>query len=436
MNTVLIRSGLMVNTILVHESQPRVVELTVEQADVLQKLGVELKGSVAFYRDADIDSFGEEVVGESGVEEQSESSVITCTHIRDNKYRVKVANAVGAVALPGASLHIEPKIHISHFAHLAKKAVAQHRSSSERVSIDSLDTFWELVATWCVASVEKIYRSGLLSDYREETDDLSVVRGRVNVRRTAEMFLHGHLAANCTFDEFDVDNSLNRVLRRAMSFISSTSWLQDVELKKRASRMDRAIEGVGALQHSDLGVKTDRRSRHYAEALDLSLRVLGPVGTNVFAGAGAGRTFLIPTPGLMEEGMRAVLTDGLFPVGVKSGKKVVSQSPYFSVNPDLVFNGGVITGDVKYKIASRIWVRSDVSQAALFATGYKASAALIATFSNTPGIADLEIQLGDLLVKRFVWCTDEELDPVEVEADFIDRVREFVSRYVGLVAVA
>jgi 5-methylcytosine-specific restriction endonuclease McrBC regulatory subunit McrC len=424
------------NTILVHESQPRVIELTVEQADVLRKLGVELKGNVAFYRDVDVNTSGEEVEGDSSREDRSESAVITCTHLRDNQYRVKVANAVGAVALPGASLHIEPKIHISHFAHLAKRAVARHRSSSERVSVDSLDTFWELVATWCVSSVEKIYRAGLLSDYREESDDLSVVRGRVNVRRTAEMFVRGQLAANCTFDEFDIDNSLNRVLRRAMGFISSASWLQDVELKKRAARMDRAMEGVGPLQHGDLAVKTDRRSRHYSEALDLSLRVLGPVGANVFAGAGVGRTFLIPTPGLMEEGLRAVLADGLSQVSVKAGKKVVSQSPFFSVNPDLVFNNGVITGDVKYKIASPMWVRSDVSQAALFATSFQASAALITTFSNMSGIADLEMQLGDLLVKRIVWCADEELDPLEVEIDFIDRVRLFVSRYVGLVAVA
>lgn len=436
MNTALIRFGLMDNTILVHESEPKVVELTVEQAVVLRKLGVELKGNVAFSRATDIGTLSEDTDGDSGVKEQSESSVITCTHIRGIKYQVKVANVVGAVALPGASLHIEPKIHISHFAHLAKRAVARHRSSSERVSVDSLDTFWELVAAWCVTAVEEIYRAGLLSDYREETDDLSVVRGRVNVRRTAEIFVHGQLAANCTFDEFDVDNSLNRVLRRAMGFISSASWSQDVELKKRASRMDRAMEGVGTLRHGDLVVKTDRRSRHYAEALDLSLRVLSPVGANVFAGAGAGRTFLIPTPGLMEEGLKAVLTEGLFPVKVKSGKKVLSQSPFFSVNPDLVFSGGVITGDVKYKIASRMWVRSDVSQAALFATGYKASAALIATFSREPHIADLEMYLGNLLLKRFVWRADKEMDPADVEADFVDRVREFVSRYVGLMAVA
>ncbi len=432
----MIHFGLMAKTIIVHESQPCVVELTVGQAEVLHQLGLTLKGNAAFYGDAQIDTVVEEDESASDASEQFESRVITCTHIQGNRYRIKVANAVGAVALPGASLHIEPKIHVAHFAHLAKRAVARSRSSNESISVDSLDAFWELVATWCVASVEKIYRAGFLSDYREESDYMAVVRGRVNVRSTAERFLKGQLAVSCTFDEFDIDNPLNRVLRGAMRFISSASWLKDVDLKKRASRMDRAMEGVGSLLHGDLGVKTDRRSRHYGEALDLSVRVLSSVGANVLAGAAKGRTFLIPTPGLIEEGLRAVLAEGLSPVKVKSGKRVISQSPYFSVNPDLVLNDGVVTGDVKYKIASGVWVRSDVSQAALFAAGYKASAAVIATFSKTLDVTDLEMQLGGLLIKRFVWCADEGSDPVQAEADFVARVRDFVTDYVGLVAFA
>ena len=421
----------MTDTILVHESQSRIVELTEEQARVLQQLGIELRGNASFYGDVDD---GDSIETEDSTEKR-ESRVITCTYLRDNKYRVTVANAVGAVALPGASLHIEPKIHISHFAHLAKKAVGRSRSGSESVSVDSLDTFWELVATWCVSAVEKIYRAGLLSDYREVRDDLSFVRGRVNVRPTADLFIRGRLAAKCTFDEFDIDNSLNRVLRRAMSFISSATWLQDANLKKRAARMDRAMEGVGPLVHGDLLVKTERRSRHYDEALDLSLRVLGPVGANVLSGVGAGRTFLIPTPGLMEEGMRVLLSEGLAPVSVKAGKKIVSQAPYFSVNPDLVIQNGVVTGDVKYKIASNAWVRSDVSQAALFALAYEADAAFIATFSHDE-VADIEMQLGDLALKKFVWCANQDCDPVDVEEDFVRRVREFVFPYVGLSAVA
>jgi hypothetical protein len=83
-----------------------------------------------------------------------------------------------------------------------------------------------------------------------------------------------------------------------------------------------------------------------------------------------------------------------------------------------------------------VWVRSDVSQAALFAAGYKASAAVIATFSKTLDVTDLEMQLGGLLIKRFVWCADEGSDPVQAEADFVARVRDFVTDYVGLVAFA
>ena len=426
----------MVKTITVSESTSHNVELTVEQAEVLCRLGQDLKGNAAFYRDVRIDAAAAEEEGDGGGVEKAESRVISCTHVQGNEYRIRVANAVGAVALPGVSLHIEPKIHISHFAHLAKKAIARSRLRNESISVDSLDAFWELVATWCVTSVEKIYRSGLLSDYREETDYLALIRGRVNVRSTAEKFLKGQLAVNCTFEEFDVDNALNRVLRGAMGFISSASWLKDVELRKRASRMHRAMEGVGSLQHSDLGVRTDRRSKHYGEAIDLSLRVLGSVGASVSAGFGKGRTFLIPTPGLMEEGMRVALAEGLSPMSVKSGKKVISQSPYFSVNPDLVFDDGTVTGDVKYKIAGHEWVRNDVSQAALFASGYRASAAVITTFAKALDVVDLDLRLGDLHLKRFVWCAVEGLDPVQVESDFVARVGDFVMGYVGLLDVA
>ena len=134
--------------------------------------------------------------------------------------------------------------------------------------------------------------------------------------------------------------------------------------------------------------------------------------------------------------MRAVLAEGLAPMSVKSGTKVISQSPYFSVNPDLVFDYGTVTGDVKYKTAGHEWVRNDVSQAALFASGYKASAAVITTFAKSLDVVDLEMRLGDMHLKRFVWCAVEGLDPAQVESDFVARVGDFVMGYVGLLDVA
>jgi hypothetical protein len=418
----------MSNSLSLSEASTQRVRLSVEQAAELQRLGRELRGNKLFYRDIEETDEDEE--------EKKEASVISCTRIHDDVYSVKVSNAVGAIGLPGLTVSVLPKIPVEHFAHVAKRAVAQSRMGFEEVSVGSLDAFWELIANWCVTSVEKVLRAGLISDYRPETDDLSLVRGRVDVRRTTQNFVQGRLQARCTFDEFDINNSLNRVLRTAMRVIASTSRVSDETLKKRAARMDRAMEGVGQLERADLGVRTDRRSHRYTDALDFSLRVLGPLGVNVAHANQAGRTFLIPTAGLMEDGLRAVIADALSPHEVRAGKKIVSSSPYFSVNPDIVIDNGVVTGDVKYKLAGPSWVRQDVAQGALFATGYGAQAAFIATFSTKASVTDLDMNLGHLPIHRIVWKAIEGSEPSEAEREFIERIRSVLRPFLALRSVA
>ena len=58
----------MVKTITVSESKSHIVELTVEQAEVLCRLGQDLKGNSAFYRDVRIDAAAKEEGDGGGVE--------------------------------------------------------------------------------------------------------------------------------------------------------------------------------------------------------------------------------------------------------------------------------------------------------------------------------------------------------------------------------
>lgn len=419
----------MPNTVRLRESATSQVAMTPEQARDLQRLGRELRGSGLFFGTEEDQEASDDLT-------EVQTSVILCRHLRDDLYSVKVANAVGAIGLAGLAIYVEPKIPVSHFAHIAKKAVARARLGVEEVGVASLDAFWELVANWCVTSVEKVVRDGLVSDYRSVTDDLALIRGRVDVRQTTHNFIQGRLQARCAFDEYDIDHALNRVLRAAMRLVASAPWVSDAELRKRASRMDRAMEGVGRLELGDLRMRTDRRTHRYSQAFELSQRVLGPVGANVLAGGRSGRTFLIPTPGLMEDGIRAVLSEALAPRDVRAGKRVVSNSPYFSINPDVLIDHGALTGDVKYKLAGPAWVRNDVAQAALFATGYGARAAFVATFADNESAQDLHMNLGELPLHRIVWHATDNVEPEAAERDFIRRIQETLGQYVSLRRVA
>jgi 5-methylcytosine-specific restriction endonuclease McrBC regulatory subunit McrC len=417
------------------ESREKTLALSDEQVDALRALGRQLRGQAEFYRSPNDDVADVEEELEDS-EEPVDRSVIRCVSDGHGKYKVRVANAIGAVALPGATLHVLPKIPVTHFAHIARQSYSSFRSSHEAVSVDSLDVFWEIVALWCVESVEHLVRYGLLADYKEYTDDLEMVRGRVNVRGTTNNFLRGRLRAECTFDELDIDHPLNRILRAAVRTIASRSSISNSELKKRASRLDHVMEGIGPLRHSDLSVQIDRRTHRYADAVDLSCRVLGVVGTNVATGAQFGRTFLIPTPGLIEEGVRTVLRRSLAPVSVTKQGKVMDGDVYFSVNPDLVFANGVVTGDVKYKVATSTWNRGDVQQASMFAMGFSAIAAVITTFSCSESIGDLTMQLGDVELRRIVWDARADVVPSDAEDFFVAKVKSFLAGKIPLIAVA
>ncbi len=417
------------------ESREKTLALNEEQVDALRLLGRQLRGQSEFYRSPNDDD-AVKAEDSDDLEEQLDRSVIRCTSDGHGKYKVRVANAIGAVALPGATLHVLPKIPVTHFAHIARQSYSSFRSSKEAVSVDSLDVFWEIVAQWCVESVEHLVRYGLLADYKEFRDDVAMVRGRVNIRGTTNNFLQGRLKADCTFDELDIDHPLNRILRAAVRTIASRPSITNSELKKRASRLDHVMDGIGPLQQSDLSVQLDRRTHRYADAVDLSCRVLGVVGTNVAAGAQFGRTFLIPTPGLIEDGVRTILRRALTPVPVSKQGKVMSGDVFFSVNPDLVFANGLVTGDVKYKVGSASWNRGDVQQAAMFAAGFSAKAAVITTFSCSASIGDLVMQLGELELKRIVWEARDDVSPGDAEESFVGRVASFLAGKIPLVAVA
>jgi 5-methylcytosine-specific restriction enzyme subunit McrC len=292
--------------------------------------------------------------------------------------------------------------------------------------VSSLNALRNVLASWCITSIERLLKSGLVSEYQDCEEQLQFVRGRVNTKSTATNFLRGRLLVDCRFDELNIDNPLNRILKSALFLISMERNSFSSDLRARAFDLHQHLPLVSKVLNSDFKARLGRHSNHYGNALDLSLRIIAGSAIDIRSGKIGGQTFLIPTPGLIEAAIRVILETQLAPIQVKKAGKVVSQHAYFSINPDLVFDHGSVTGDVKYKIATQNWVRSDVAQAAMFASGFNAKAAVIVTFSNTGVDTDLEMNLGDLPLHRITWRSGEEIDPMVAEEEFIARMRAFL----------
>jgi 5-methylcytosine-specific restriction endonuclease McrBC regulatory subunit McrC len=418
-NTQSTLSGQVSNFIELIESQiSDPIQLSDIQLLEIKKIGQELASKKSFYgvdEDDELDADG-----------KNTAEVIKCVSTNEGLHRVRVHNAIGSIALTDLTIHVLPKISMNHFVHLASRTFEDPRSHKNPVNVSSLDAFRNVLAIWCVESIEKLTRSGLISEYREFEEKLPLVRGRVNSSATAAQFLRGRLQVECRFEELDIDNPLNRIIKAALNLIAMERNEFSSDLRSRSNDIYQRMPRVGRIKNSDLRVQLGRHSNHYSGALDLSLRIIAGSAIDIRSGTVSGQTFLIPTPGLIEMAILKILESNLAPIQVKKSGKVVSQNVYFSINPDLVFNNGSVTGDVKYKIASTNWVRTDVAQAAMFASGFNAKAAVIVTFSNSPGNTDLEMNLGELPLHRITWNAAQVKDPIEAEEEFLARMRTFL----------
>lgn len=412
-------SGQVSNYLQIYESQlSDSIALTEVQLSEIKNIGRELASKKFF--------FGLNQDDELDVDGQGLAEVIKSVATQNGLHQIRVHNAIGSIMLTDLTIHILPKIPLNHFVHLASRTFEEPRSHKSSLEVSSLDALRNMLAMWCVTSIEHLLKNGLVSEYREHEDKIQFVRGRVDTTGTATNFLRGRLLADCRFDELNTDNPINRIIKSAVFVIFMERNSFSAELRARAFDLYQRLPHINRVINSDFKVRLGRHSNHYANALDLSLRIIAGTAIDIRSGKIRGQSFLIPTPGLIESAIRKILVTYLSPLQVKKSGKVVDQKVYFSINPDLVFDNGLVTGDVKYKITSSNWVRSDVAQAAMFAAGFNAKAALIISFSNSDAETDIEMNLGELPLRRITWRSSEKVDPLVAEEEFIARMRAFL----------
>jgi 5-methylcytosine-specific restriction endonuclease McrBC regulatory subunit McrC len=275
-----------------------------------------------------------------------------------------------------------------------------------------------------------VIRRDLIRDYREETAQLSAVRGRVVPLATARTFYRGSLKPTCVYEEFDNDNSLNRVLKAAAASVAR-SRLLETGLRRRAVVALAQMADVSDLRVGDLEVSPDLRTAYYRDAWKLACQVLAGQGIEMLSGETLAWTFLIRTPDLLEEGIRNLLQEALHPTWhlEKKGRQLIGAP--ITLNPDLVFEHGRLVGDVKYKLLSA-WHQSDLYQAIAFATGYRASGALVISFLTDAQQTELpELIVGDLPVTSAAWMASTEVTPQQARGTLVEQVERWLETRLG-----
>lgn len=395
------------------ESRESELELSADQATALRDAGKRLRSDAAWW-------------GDSPEAEVHDRTVIAVSPRGDGKYAVTVRDAIGLISVGDLQIEVRPKIPLNHVVFLLARSGTLPRLDSGRVGAAKNTSLWQLVARWFVEHAERVVRRDLIRDYCEVQRSEPVVKGRLNPLLTARNVYSGRLEFPCTYDEFSIDTPLNRVLRAATLAVGSSTRL-DPQLRHRARSLLARMDGIGELRPNDTRARPTRVESHYIDALTLARHVLRSIDRSPALGGELAWTFLIRTPTAIEEGLRQVLAEGLAPNHSVTKRSLPIEGANLTFNPDLYFDAGLAVGDVKYKVASGEWRRSDLYQGISFAVAAGSSHGCVVDFARAPQVCPPQIKIGDIRMAQFSWQALDELDPWDSAASLVSEVADWLA---------
>lgn len=402
------------------ESRPSVLALDKSQVQELRELGRHLA--------SDKERPGSEA--DSGDDEDAKAtSIIRVTHLAGDQWSVKVHDAIGLVSVTDLQIEVQPKIPMPHFLYLFVRAEEPERPAATLAKASEGEPFWKLLARWFVDELELVLRRDLVRDYQHRSDDLRLIKGRLDAVSTARSYYTGVIDFRCEYDDFNQDTPLNRTLKAAARKVASIPGL-DSAVQRHAVAGIHRMEDVGQFQKHDASAQTARNTSHYQTALQLARHLLNAAGRIPTSGDAYARTFLIRTPELIERAIRTVLNQHLSPIWrVRRDTKTLHPS-HLEINPDLLFNDGLAVGDVKYRLTPKDWDRSVLYQTVAFASAYQTQSGVVIGFSNNTVAEPLPpVPVGDIQVSYIPWLAAGEIDPEDASERLARSVNSWLTSH-------
>ncbi|MDP1571932.1 MAG: hypothetical protein Q8L86_18195 [Vicinamibacterales bacterium] len=301
--------------------------------------------------------------------------------------RVEAAGCVGVARLQALSVVVEPRLLDGH-KNLVRLLDFVHglgllRRLRERATFDAEGTdLFDLVAWLLADACDEVLRVGVHADYLPQHEELTTLRGRIDVR-TQVLRRWGRVdRLACDFDERSREVVENRWLLRALRI--ARRGVRTPSVATLVKRTDEVWSELCSDDATEALVRPERtrQTAHYAGALALAQMVCdGQTVSNPLAGGGAaGFSFLLDMPRLFEDFVATVLERALStpPFGVhrQPRERSILWDPdanrsYGHVRPDILLrtgDGRCLPVDAKYKNYSRARLQpADLYQGAVYA---------------------------------------------------------------------
>ncbi len=118
-----------------------------------------------------------------------------------------------------------------------------------KVSNDDFGDAYNLLGKVFSLGVAKVVKAGFHRSYVEEQDELSSIRGKVNIQASISTLSFQRKALVCIFDEYSVDDSFNGIIKFTIKSLLSNTTI-DVRIKRELRKQILYFSNVSELPPS------------------------------------------------------------------------------------------------------------------------------------------------------------------------------------------
>lgn len=115
------------------------------------------------------------------------------------------------------------------------------------IEVENLEN---LLALMLADGVASLLKRGLRKEYIEHTDDMTILRGRVECGESVKRMLFERGMARCTYDELSADTLHNQIVRATLENLRQCNSV-DANLRARLSKLRPKLTGVSCIALSD-----------------------------------------------------------------------------------------------------------------------------------------------------------------------------------------
>lgn len=324
-----------------------------------------------------------------------------------SRSRVRPAQYVGAVQIAGRTIEFLPKIErtggeldlpaVRHnLLRMLLVAYDLEGATPGKAALEKNSDGWlDILMRLFSRALADQLRRGLIRRYREESDDLPTVRGRLQIEEQIRRNLVHRERSACDFDEFDEDHALNQLFRlaiRRMLRVASNNTTQQA-----LRELLPAFEGVSDVTPTTDWldrVTLDRVSERFCLCLGMASLFLRGATTGLYAGDQNSFALLFDMNELFEKyvarTLRRQLRGSGFDVSIQDARFHLVRDPrngqrLFKLRPDIVVRregAAYCVVDTKWKRLSpderKLGIaQGDLYQMLAYAEGYGSAAVLL-----------------------------------------------------------